>query len=319
MSNALTVSPALRRTARELGITPDHPAITYLAGLSTRASRASMLGAVRRVAVFLGCAPAEIRWHDLTHAQIVLFRTWLGERFAPATANHTLSAVRGVLRSFARAGQITRDQVATVMDVPPVRGSRVVRGRSLTRDELAKLFGVCAGKGVVGARDVAILALIYGCGLRRSELARLTVDDVKADVLLIHGKGNKEREVPVPPDALGALRRWLDARGRDPGPIFLRAHRGARARSLHPDRGRLSGSGLYHVLCRLAREAGVPPFAPHDLRRTYIGDLLDLGVDVVTVAALVGHCSVAMTQRYDRRPERARRAAAAKLVLPLAG
>lgn len=227
-----TVPTAIRRAATTLGLSVDHPAITYLGSLSSRSSRASMLGAVRRVAAFFGTPVAAVPWTEITHARMVLLRTWLGEHYGPATANHALCAVRGILRAAARAGLITREAAANAGDIPPVRGARVTPGRALSRDELARMFRVCGARGgPIAARDVALLAIMYGCGLRRNELSRLDVEDVKreCDSLLVHGKGNRERLVPVPPDAMGALLRWLDVRGDAAGALFLRAHRGTRA------------------------------------------------------------------------------------------
>jgi integrase len=164
---------------------------------------------------------------------------------------------------------------------------------------------------------VAIVALLWGCGLRRAELAGLTLADLQEDgrALRIDGKGGKERIVYLPPTCAEALARWLVARGSQPGALICATVR-AKAGERRASPGVAVGpQAIYLRILALGRRAGVV-LRPHDLRRTYIGDLLDAGVDLATVQASVGHSSPATTARYDRRGARAARDAAARLALP---
>ena len=119
--------------------------------------------------------------------------------------------------------------------------------------------------------------------------------------------------VPLSPTAAPFLAAWLELRGTNPGPLFCRISRGGALRV-----GRsLTSEAVRPLLRRRARSAGLVAISPHDLRRTYAGDLLDAGAGLPAVQQLLGHASPATTSRYDRRGDRARRAAAERLHLEL--
>jgi site-specific recombinase XerD len=162
-------------------------------------------------------------------------------------------------------------------------------------------------------RDAAIISILYACGLRRAELVKLDLADydVSANTFKVKGKGNKERLGHLPAGAAAALGDWLMIRGDDPGPLFLAIRKGG-----HTWPGRLTTQAVYHILQTRAGLAGVKDFSPHDFRRTFVGDLLDAGADISTVQKMAGHASVSTTQRYDRRPEAAKRKAADLLHVP---
>lgn len=108
-----------------------------------------------------------------------------------------------------------------------------------------------------------------------------------------------------------AINTWLRARGLSPGPLFCQVFRLGRVTPV-----RLSKSGIYAALRRRAPEAGVRRFSPHDLRRTFVSDLLDAGADLPTVQRQAGRASPATTERYDRRGDHAKRRAASLVRLP---
>ena len=160
-----------------------------------------------------------------------------------------------------------------------------------------------------------MIGLAYLSGTRRGELAALRVGDVEVDppAIRVLGKGGKERLVPLSPTVGPLLEGWLALRGDGDGPLFCPIDR---AGNLRRDRG-LSGEAVRQLLGRRTLAAGLAAISPHDLRRSYAGDLLDAGADLPAVQQLLGHASPATTSRYDRRGDRARRAAAERLHLEL--
>jgi integrase len=127
------------------------------------------------------------------------------------------------------------------------------------------------------------------------------------------GKGGKARVVHLgTAEGVADLVAWLKVRGDHDGALFQPVNRGGR---IQRDR-RLSGAAIGATVSRRAAAAGIEPVRAHDLRRSFIGDLLDAGVDLATVQQMAAHRSPLTTSNYDRRPARARRAAAGRLHWP---
>jgi integrase/recombinase XerD len=305
---------AIAAVSRSLVLGPPNAYLASLAPGSRRAMRDGLEVAARMLVGDAG--RAEIAWHLLRRPHLDALRARLADRYAPATANRILSAVRGVLR-VARDGRlIAAEDFELAAAVPNVRGSRLPAGRALSQGELRALFGACDPRTPLGARDAALLALLYGAGLRRAEVAALDVGDYDegASTVRVLGKGNKERVGHLPPGGVAAVAAWLEHRGRDAGALLHPLRRGG-----HIEPRRMSDQAILLALRALGGRCGVTSFSPHDCRRTFIGDLLDLGVDIATVQKMVGHSSPQTTARYDRRPEAARRHAAGLLHVPFAG
>ena len=290
-------------------------AAVYLARLapSSRDTMRRALGIVARM--LTGDEAADylaVPWPALRFQHVAAIRAELAQRYSHATANRILAAVRGVLRAARNLGQMTADDYSGAAAVERVRGETVPAGRAVASGELAALMGACgADRG--GIRDAAIIALMYAGGLRRAEIVALDLADWTADDgggrLLIHGKGNKQRVTPIVNGAARLLADWLAVRGDDAGPLFqVVGHRN--------HGGRMTTQAVYAMLRARATAAGVATLSPHDLRRTFVGDLLDAGADIVTVQKLAGHASPTTTARYDRRGEAVKRAAVDRLHVP---
>ena len=190
-------------------------------------------------------------------------------------------------------------------DLEPIRGKSVPPGRALEEEEIQKLIDA-AGANPASIRNRAIIALLYGCGLRSVEAARLLLRDLDpADgEVRVRGKGSKWRLVPVPAGVWPHMNAWLHQRGSRHGPLFCTA-RSIRRMALQP----ISPDVVYRVVTDLAIKAEIEKATPHDHRRTFVSTLLDRGADPVTVSKLAGHESVDTTVLYDRRSKEAGREA----------
>jgi integrase len=298
---------------------PDqNPALVYLASLgpSSRRTMRSALDTIARV-VSGGEATAEtLPWHTLRRQHTAAVRAALASRYGVRTANRMLAALRGVLREAVELGLMDAESFRRASRIKTIRGKPAPAGRALEREELRALFASCAGAesaASIDVRDAALLAVLYGAGLRRAEVVQLDVSDLamESGALVVHGKGNKVRLAYVPESGRPLLAAWIARRGAEAGPLFLPVQKDGVFVSR-----RLTEGAIYKILERRARLAGVPHFSPHDCRRTFIGDLLDAGADMSTVKELAGHASIETTARYDRRGERAKRSAADLLRVP---
>ena len=159
-----------------------------------------------------------------------------------------------------------------------------------------------------------MISILFGAGLRREEITKLNLDDYDPGnaKLVIRGKRSKQRLAYLGDGAVAALMYWLKLRGNGAGPLFVSVKRGGALRHGH----RLSPQSIYYLLKIRAKRAGVKPFSPHDLRRTFVSRLLDSGVDIAIVAKMAGHSNIQTTARYDRRPEEAKKRAAELLRIP---
>lgn len=304
-----------RAPAASAQLASANPAAVYLASLAP-GSRRAMHQALRLCGELLapGVPFEQLPWVEVRRGQMQAVRTHLIENYATATANKVLCALRGVVREAIEMGLLPADEGARSLSVSSVRGERPPAGRALSAGEMRALFSLCQRPTAAAARDAAALALLYGAGLRRAELVGLRLEDWRREegVVAVRGKGSKLRRVPLPQGAQQALSAWLAHRGEALGPLLLPVSSGGRVLAHRP----LSTQAVYHLLRRLGARAGLAPFSPHDLRRSYIGELLATGADLCLVQRLVGHQSPTTTARYDRRPEAAGQRAAERLFVP---
>jgi site-specific recombinase XerD len=309
------------------------PYRVYLDRLDSEGSRRTMRGCLDRIARIIAMdetgtvTGAGRPWWRLRYEHTTRIRAALRERtgehggpaYSPASVNKHLVALRQVLRECWRLGLMSAEDYQRAADLKSVEGSRLPRGHHLPGQALGAALAVCdEDLSPAGRRDAALLGVLYSTGARRAEIAGLALTDYDPAErsLRVRGKRGKERLVYVTVEAAARLDAWIAVRGRAPGALFPPVSKGGRCRSSD---GRLShptGQAIAGIVTRRLTQAGVDPHTPHDFRRTFIGELLDAGVDLATAQQLAGHASPATTARYDRRPQRRRREAVDRLHLP---
>jgi integrase/recombinase XerD len=213
----------------------------------------------------------------------------------PSTVARRLSVIRQFFR-FLLAERLREDDPASSLDSPKL-------GRPLpkvlSRVEVDKLIEAAQAKGGVdGGRMETLLEILYGSGLRVSELVALPVLAAERDptMLVVRGKGDKERQIPLSDPARVAIAKWLHIRaaGLDDGET---------SRYLFPSRGRtghLTRQRFAQLLKEMALAAGIDParVSPHVLRHAFASHLLEAGADLRSVQLMLGHADIATTQIY---------------------
>jgi integrase/recombinase XerC len=229
---------------------------------------------------------------------VLRLRQWLAGLYAAklstVTIRRKLAAVRGLFRFMLREG------------VVPINVARLVRTPKapktipevMTQEQANNLVDAVGGfdpERPFPLRDRAIFELLYGCGVRVSELAGLNLADIDRSEawLRVRGKGRKERQVPLPGKAAEALERYLAQRAvvRDEPAVFLN-HRN----------GRLTSRGIRGIVKFYARqvENSDPSIHPHSFRHAYATHLLADGADLRAIQELLGHARLSTTQKYTQ-------------------
>jgi len=295
-------------------------AAIYLTSLNSEAGRRTMRQALNVCTSLLSSDSNAFTfdWSQVRFQHVTAVRSKLAEVYKPASVNKMLAALRGVLKSAWQSGYMSAEDFHKAASVKGVKNDTLPAGRELTSGELSALMADCEHDTTnAGARDAAIIALMYSCGLRREEVVTLSLADYDTESgrLVVRGKGNKERIAWLTGGAARALADWLKVRGDDPGALFVAVNKSGRM----ANRNHMTPKTIYSMLAKRATEAGVKSFSPHDMRRTFVSDLLDAGADITTVSKMAGHANVTTTSRYDRRPEEAKRKAASLLHVPYSG
>jgi site-specific recombinase XerD len=300
-----------------LELESDNPAVVYLESLSPGSYWAvrHSLETIAEILAGEDTNPWMFAWQDLRYQHTARVRRELVHRYAPATVNKMLSALRGVLKNAWRLDLMDAETYGRAVAVENVRAKVQPKGEAVGHEDLAALFEVCAeDESPAGRRDQAMLATLYGGGLRRAELCGLDLTDFDAadcSLTVRAGKGRRDRTVYLPEAVCQHLKAWIEVREDEPGPLFCPVRMTGEVPIT-----RLRGESLWYVLKRRQRQAGLEGVTPHGMRRSYVSRLLENGVDLLTVQELVGHANAVTTARYDRRGGEARRQAASILCLP---
>ena len=258
------------------------------------------------------CDADTLNWAVLTYQHTAALQASLLEMNSPATVKKKISALRGVLGEARKLKLMDAESYEAAVSLPKIKDNAKLRGRALSQGEIKSLIEKCQDdRSSQGVRDLALIAILRGCGLRRAEVVKLELKDFDAEtgaLQVIQGKGGKDRTVYLPEGAIDFVQDWLQVRGNAPGALLCPVRKGGEIQIR-----KMTPQAVLLILQKRATEAGVESFSPHDFRRTFCSDLLDAGVDIVTVQKLAGHASPVTTAKYDRRGEEVKRRAVQKL------
>jgi len=241
----------------------------------------------------------EVEPQQLTGYRGELVRRVELEALTPATVNQRLAACRRFLEFARMTGQSLLSKEIVVFCLKGLRSTVKRPYQVLSRAEMRRLLATREP----GSRDHALLALMLGTGLRASEVCKLRLEDLASDeagdlsVRVRQGKGRKDRVVPLAPQVAQAVTEYLRTSGRLGNGSARRV-----SEPLFPSRqgtGRMSRRRLAQLVGDAVKDAGVTkPISPHSLRHSYGIALLRNGASPVAVGKLLGHASIATTQRY---------------------
>lgn len=301
-----------QNTATELILTTpesltQHPARVYLESLAP-VSKPTMKRSLDLIAKLLTDNKADyltLNWPALRYEHTLAIRAALINDYEPATVNRVLCALRRVLKEALRLELISTVDYARAVDISSVKASKELRGRALTQDEIDALMQtIFSDLTPAGFRDAALIAFLRGAGLRRAEVVNLDLKDFNNDgsIKIRSAKGTVDRTVYLSPSAVAIVNDWIEIRTRSPGPLLCQVNKSGRVVMQ-----RLTPTAILFILHKRGEQANLESFSPHDLRRTFVSDLLNAGVDIATVQSLAGLSNPAIAARYDRRGDEASR------------
>jgi integrase/recombinase XerC len=236
-------------------------------------------------------------WKQIDHIAIRGFLSQLYEKgLSKTSVARSLAAVRSLYRWLAQEGVVDQNP-AKLVSTPklPKKLPRVP-----TIEEMnSVLEGKMPETAAFPERDRIMLELLYGCGIRNSELTGINVDDIRisAEAILIRGKGKKERYVPFGDAVKSALTAYLPARQT----ILAETHKNTPALLINQRGGRLTARSVGRIIKKIAVAKGLSPDVhPHTLRHAFGTHMLEEGADLRAIQELLGHERLATTQRYTQ-------------------
>jgi site-specific recombinase XerD len=273
----------------------DHAKAAVLNGLTSLASRRVYEYAIEEFIAWY-CSEPRLA---LNRIVVTRYRIALeGRALAAATINQRLAAVRRLAHEAADSGLLSPELAAGIQRVKGAKQLGQRSGNWLSLEQSRNLLASACGTGLRERRDHAILAVLLGCGLRRSELVGLDVEKIQVRqghwvVVDLVGKGGHIRTVPIPKWVKEALDRWTTAAEISRGRLF----RGVSKTGTVSGRG-VSQNAVWCIIGRYCAKIGLDHIAPHDLRRTCAKLCHSSGGELEQIQFLLGHASVQTTERY---------------------
>ncbi|OXS21341.1 integrase [Pseudomonas fluorescens] len=255
----------------------------------------------------------EIDWHLLQPEHVIgLVAALREDGYAPNTSSLYVNAVRGVMNEAWRMSLITQEHLLKMRTVKASAGTRLGQGRNLRRTLIREMMEACAADPrPQGLRDAAVIGILYGSGMRKSESVNLDLAqvDFAERSLRVIGKGNKELVKYAPDWAFAKLQAWLAFRREqlkegeeDDSFLFNRIRRGS-----HITRERITKHAIYYIARQRGEQVGVK-IMPHDFRRSFITRVIEEH-DLSIAQKLAHHTNIQTTASYDVRDDNERRRA----------
>jgi integrase len=226
----------------------------------------------------------------------------IDRRYSASSINQRLAAIRRLARKAADEGLLSPEHAAGILRMKGVKKTAVTSGKWLTTQQAEALMNAPDPRNKKGKRDRALLALLVGCGLRRSEVVRLNVDDLlkqggRWHLVGVTGMHGKSRTVPLPRWARVALDRWISAAQIRAGAIFR-----ALDSKGEPTNRNLSAPMILSIVSGYGKQIGME-IKPRDLRRTCARLCRGSGADLEQIQLFLGHSSIQITEQFLGRRE----------------
>jgi len=221
----------------------------------------------------------------------------LAQGLAPSSINVQLAALRKLASEAAARGLLAPEVAAGIGTVEGAKHSGIRAGNWLTREQAQTLLRLPDTETLQGQRDQALLALLIGCGLRRSELAALTIEHIQPRdgrwvIVDLVGKGSRVRTVPMPAWAKASLDRWIASAGFAAGKLMRPVNKAGQLAGTS-----MTAQSIFEVVERYSERLGIR-VAPHDLRRTFAKLAHKGHAPLEQIQLSLGHASVQTTERY---------------------
>jgi integrase/recombinase XerC len=240
----------------------------------------------------------EARLNDIDHVRIRGFLSYLYDRgLSKTSVARALAAVRSLYRWLAREGVV--DQNPATLVATPRLPKKLPRVPTISEMNAVLDGGMPDTAAAFPERDLLMLELLYGCGIRNSELVGINMDDIRRadEAVLVRGKGKKERIVPFGESAKTALEAYLPERHK----MISAAGRSIPALLVNHRGGRLTTRSVGRIVKRIAVAKGLSPDVhPHTLRHAFGTHMLEQGADLRAIQELLGHERLSTTQRYTQ-------------------
>jgi integrase/recombinase XerC len=282
---------------RDLGTVVEKTIAQFLRVLRARNASAHTITAYRKDLTEFAAHVGDARWSDIDHVRIRGFLSRLYERgLSKTSVARSLAAVRSLYRWLAREGVVEQNPAKLV--ATPRLPKKLPRVPTI-EDMNTVLEGQLPESAAFPERDRLLLELLYGCGIRNSELVGINLEDVhpQNEAILVRGKGKKERYVPFNPAVASALQAYLPARRQ----VVMKAGKSTPALLVNLRGGRLTTRSVGRIVKAIAVGKGLSPDVhPHTLRHAFGTHMLQEGADLRAIQELLGHERLSTTQRYTQ-------------------